>query len=110
LTALLVLCGLASAGAVRAETVLIHNATPAPLVVQSAVLVRGVPRNDRQFLLKPGESGVCSMQSGTKVVTLYDPRNTNRPLFQGPIPASDTNQEYVILPDGPNRIRVEPKR
>jgi hypothetical protein len=109
LAALLVLCCLT--GAADAETVYVVNETPIPVVVQGTVIINRVPRNDRQILLKSGETtnpGI--VLPGTKIITVTDPKNANLVLFRGPIPGSDADQLYVIVPDGPNRVRLERKR
>jgi hypothetical protein len=106
LAVLLILCGLA--GTARAEPVTVANNTSGAFVVQSAVLIRGVPQYDRQILVRPGQTVLCTVQPGTKVLSVCDPRNTNRPLLQAPIPPSDTPQAYVIKPDPRGGIRLVP--
>jgi len=104
---LAVLLLLGAAGAARAETTYVANDTPAPLVVQVTVIIRNVPRNDQQVLLKGNDPATAvTMLPGAKILTITDPRNGNRILFRAPIPASDTDQVYLVLPDGPSRVRV----
>jgi hypothetical protein len=104
---LAVLLILGAAGAARAETVYVVNDTSVPLVVQATVIIRNVPRNDQQVLLKGGDPATAvTMLPGAKILTITDPRNGNRILFRSPIPASDTDQVYLIVTDPRTGIRV----
>ena len=97
---------LAAASAVRSEYVVFRNECQAPVVVQTASVVRGVLRRD-QALVKPGEYTDQIPLDCDKLVTISDGR-TGRVLFRDPLKASKTPLGFVILPDR-GKVRTAPR-
>src|SRR3954447_414747 len=93
-----------------AEMVTVRNETRGPLVVQGACVVRGRLMRDRPRLLAPGDATPAIAMPGDKVLTVYEPRNPNRVLYQGVIPAGTDDQTYRLVPDGPGGLRLEQRR
>lgn len=93
-------------GGLLAETASFRNDCRAPLVVQTATVVRGVLKRD-QCLLRPGESTPKMTLDTDKVVTVYDGK-TGRLLFRGALRVSTTPLNYSIVPDLrlPNRVSM----
>jgi len=96
-----------------AESILIRNECPIPVVVQVSSVFRGALRRDSPQLLKPAEVGMGVQLPGNKIINVHDARNPNRILFQITIPAQNEDQYFGIVPivgDPLGRVRLELRR
>jgi hypothetical protein len=108
LRSLPVLLCIALTPAARAENLILENGTDRVLVVQTACYVRGVPRPDAVYQVSPGKTTPAINLAGTKLITITDARNPNRPLYEGAIPARTDDQCFLIVPTvPPTRVRLE---
>jgi hypothetical protein len=110
LPALLIVC-LAPA-VTQAETIRFRNETMGPVIVQTSCIVRGTVQQGPRYLLHPGDMSPAIALPGNKIITIYDnPRNPNRVLFQGTIPAGTEDLSFGIVADAPApRVKIEQKR
>ena len=91
--------------ACRAEYVIFRNECRAPVVVQTAYVVRGVLKRD-QALVKPGEYTNKLSLANDQTITICDGR-TGKILFRDPLRASKKPLAYAILPGVAGKVRVE---
>lgn len=94
-----------------AQNLYVRNESKAPLVIQTAGVIRGTLRRDRPVLLNPNEIAPPIMIPGNKILAVYDAKVPNRVLFQGVIPASLQDQYIAVVPDvPPPKMRIEQRR
>ncbi len=86
-------------GGLFAETVNVLNDTKAAVVVQVAYVVNGKVVRDKPIPLKAGAAVPLNTLAGTKLITVYDASRPDRVLHQSTLPASKTDQSYVISPN-----------
>jgi hypothetical protein len=82
---------LAAGGTARADSTWLglRNDTDAPLVVQEIVLVKNQVRRGASRKLLPGESAFdAQVVPAAKRVVIFDPRDPDRPLYQGDVAAA----------------------
>jgi hypothetical protein len=92
---------------VLAQNVIFRNECRASVIVQSAVVVRGVIRRERPYLLNANAVAPKIALDTDKIITVYDAANPNRVLFQGPLMASPMDLYFSIVPDVvPNKVRM----
>jgi hypothetical protein len=84
--------------AVMADNVVFRNECRSSVVVQTAVVVKGVLQRDQPQLLRPGDYTEQIPTSVDRLVTIYDARS-NRVLFREVLKASKVELGYSILPD-----------
>lgn len=99
LAALLIVC-LAPAAA-PAQSLRFRNETTGAVILQTAVVDRGIFRQGPRFQLLPNDSTPPILLPGNKIITINDPRMPTRVLYQGTIAASLEDQRYSIVPDLP---------
>jgi hypothetical protein len=85
-------------GGLAAETVNVLNDTKAAVVVQCAYVVNGKVIRDKPIPLKSGATAPLNTLPGIKLIAVYDASRPDRVLHQSTIPASKTDQSYVISP------------
>jgi hypothetical protein len=100
---------LVAAGPALAETILVKNKTPLPVVVQGTTVIRGQLVRDRAHLVQPGDVTPPIILPGNKVLTVFDARNANRILVQVPIQASMDDIALEVVPDttSPSGLRLD---
>ncbi len=93
---------------VCAESLVVCNRTPSPVVVQGATVNRGLLLRDRPYLIQPNDSTPPISLPGNKVLTVFDARNANRVLIQVPINAGTENLQFDVVPDptSPTGVRL----
>jgi hypothetical protein len=90
----------------KAETVYIKNDTEATIVINVSTIVGGKVVREKPIVVGPGKTGVI-MVPGNKVVQISDAK-TARTYFDGTLPASRTDQSYVLEMDG-TKMKLEMK-
>ncbi len=96
-----------------AETILIRNECPVPVVIQVSSVFGGVPRRDPPQVLRPTEISMGVQLPGNKIINVHDARNPNRILCQVAIPPQAQDQYLGIVPivgDPLGRVRLELRR
>src|SRR5690242_3006908 len=78
-----------------AQTLTFRNQCSASVVVQVASLHRGVFCRDRPYLLQPGETTRPIALLGDKFITVFDAKVPNRALYQGTLPTSALNRQFL---------------
>ncbi len=106
--ATLVALGLLTLLPVRAvaETLVLKNDTPVPIIVQATIVVRGRVLRDRPVQIQPGDSANINLP-GNKLITVADAK-TLKPVHTQTVPGAATDQEYSIQVDGANKVHLEP--
>jgi len=92
----------------RAENVVFRNDCRSSVVVQTAVVVKGVVQKDQPVLLRPGDTTDKIPTDMDRIVTVYDARS-NKMLFRDVLKADPKNpRAYAILPDPQvmNKVRL----
>ena len=110
LLTLLIVC-LAPAAA-SAESIRFRNETAGPVIVKTSCIIRGAVQQGPTFLLNPMDVTPAIVLPGNKIITICDgPRNPNRVLFQGTIPAGTDDLSFGIVTDvPPPRVKLEARR
>jgi hypothetical protein len=110
LTALLIVC-LAPAAA-SAQHLRFRNETSGVIIIQTSSVVGGVVRQGPRYQLNPNDVTPAVLLPGNRIIAIYDnPRNPNRLLFQGTIPAGTEDLGFGIVADAPApRVKIEPRR
>jgi hypothetical protein len=94
-----------------AEAIQFHNKSGGPLEIQTASVIPGVVRRGPTIRLEADKVSLPLSLPGNKIVTIYDPRVPNRPLYMGTIPAGTADLKLDIVPDvPPPRVKLEPRR
>ena len=88
-------------------TVNVLNDTKAAVVVQIAYVVNGKVVRDKPIPLKAGAAVRLNTLPGAKLIEIYDASRPDHVLHRSTIPASKTEQSYVISPNGKG-IVLEP--
>ena len=94
---------------VHAETIIVQNTLPLPIVVQASSIVRGQVNRAAPAMLQPTDATPGIQLPGNKVITIYDAKTPNKVLYQGVIPAgnADLNLGIVIDPKT-GKLKLEP--
>jgi hypothetical protein len=96
-------------GGLAAETVNVLNDTKAAVVVQIAYVVNGKVVRDKPVPLKSGAAVPLNTLPGIKLISIYDASRPDRELHRSTLPASKTDQSYVISPNATGKgIVLEP--
>ncbi len=96
-----------AAGQAVAETLVFRNDTGSPIVLQAAIVVRGVVRRDKPQPLGPNDVARVTVP-GNKMITIYDAKVPTRVLFQGNVPGGNTDLYFSIQPDAkPPNLKIE---
>lgn len=95
----------------RADNVVFRNECRTSVVVQTAVVVKGVLQPAQPQLVRPGDYTEAIPTNVDRVVTIYDARS-NRVLFREVLKASKVELGYSILPDPqvPNKVRLAQRK
>jgi hypothetical protein len=94
-----------------AENIYFHNKSNGTLEIQTSSIVRGMVQRFPTIRLDVGGASPAIALPGNKIVTIYDPRFPNRPLYQGTIPAGPIDLHFDITPDvPPPKVKIEPRR
>jgi hypothetical protein len=91
---------------VRAEVLTFKNNTGFPVVIQGACVIQGVVRRDKPIPLKPGDVARIALP-GNKIISVYDPNQPNKPLFQGAMPASNDDLFFLIQLPNPQQPQIK---
>jgi hypothetical protein len=88
-------------GGLFAEPVKVNvlNDTKADVVVQIAYVVNGKVVRDKPVPLKAGAAAPLNTLAGPKLIEIYDASRPDRVLHRSTLPASKTDQSYVISPN-----------
>jgi hypothetical protein len=113
LPALLIVC-LAPAAA-PAESLRFRNETAGSLIIQTSYILQNTVRTGPRITLPArgttGDETPPIVLPGNKIITIFDPRNPTRPVYQGTIPAGTEDLSFNIVPDVPvPRVKLEPRR
>jgi len=105
LAAVALVCLLPSAG--RADNVVFRNDCRSSIVVQTAVVVKGVLQRDTPQLVRPGDTTEAIPTNVDRIVTVYDARS-NRVLYSQTYKATKVEAGFSIVPDPqvPNKVRM----
>jgi hypothetical protein len=107
--AVLILAVLPAAAA--AETIYFHNKSGGTVEIQTACVVQGRIVRGPTINLPNDKTQSIPTPAANKIITIYDPRVPNRPLYMGTVPASPVEQKLDIVPDiPPPRVKLEPRR
>jgi len=91
-----------------AQSIMFKNDTTMNLVVHpGSITPQGMIKRDRPYQLAPKDTTPRIMLPGTRVVTIYDPKNPTRPIYQGNIPNDPKNDlQFSIQLDGNGKVKV----
>jgi hypothetical protein len=95
--------------AVNAETIIIQNTTPIPIVIQASSIVGKQVNRAAPAMLNPNDATPGIQMPGNKVITIYDAKTPNKVLYQGVIPAGnqDLNLGIVVDPKTGKFVKLE---
>jgi hypothetical protein len=95
--------------AVHAETIIIQNTTPIPIVIQASSIVGKQVNRAAPAMLNPNDATPGIQMPGNKVITIYDAKTPNKVLYQGVIPAGnqDLNLGIVVDPKTGKFVKLE---
>jgi hypothetical protein len=94
-----------------AETIQLYNKSGGPLEIQTASVIQGAVRRGPTIRLEADKTHPPFQLPGNKIITVYDPRVPNRPLYMGTIPGSPLDLKLDIVPDvPPPRVKLESHR
>jgi hypothetical protein len=85
--------------ALRAETIIIQNTTPVPIVVQATSIVGKQVNRAAPAMLKPNDATPGIQLPGNKVITIYDAKTPNKVLYQGVVPGGNNDLNLGIVCD-----------